>query len=78
MDHDKTKTIRIEVAGKIVRQIALTQPLTLSEAWHLPQVAGLGPSRMAQLRQDGVAYISVHLESYKAWKSMVEMGSSRR
>ena len=78
MDHDKTKTVRIEVSGKIVRQITLAQPATLSEIWHLPEVAAFGPSRMAHLRQDGVAYILVHLESYKAWKRMVEMGSSVR
>ena len=71
MNHLQTKTVRIEVEGRISRQLTLSEPLTLSEVWYLPEVASLGPHRMAGLGQDGVAYASIDSTSFEAWKRIM-------
>lgn len=73
MRHDQTKTVRIKVSGRDMCEIILDQPATLAEVWRLPQLVGLGPSRMARLGPDGVVYVSVNWESYKAWKLLTEL-----
>ncbi len=67
MNHEQTKIVRIEIDGRIRRQITLSQPATLAEIWNLPQILELGPHRMARLGADGVAYVSVNSASYEAW-----------
>ncbi len=71
MNHLQTKTVRIEAGGRIRRQLTLSRSATLSEVWHLPEVASLGPHRMARLGQDGVAYVSIDSTSFEAWKRIM-------
>lgn len=59
-----TSKIRIVVDGRICRQYQIAQPMTLSEIWHDPRLRALGPSRLAKLGADGVAYVSIAHTSY--------------
>ena len=77
MGHDQTKTVRIEIDGRVRRQITLPQPATLAEVWRLPEIAKLGPHRMARLGQDGVVYVSVDSASYEAWRLATKLEVSQ-
>ncbi len=71
MDSNQTKIVRIEVDGKIMRQMTLQQPVTLAEAWKLPEVVALGPARSARLGPDGIVYVRIDLKSFKAWRKLL-------
>ena len=73
MTIEQTKTVRITVGDKIVRQMTLRHPATLAEVWRLPAVVNLGPNRRARLGQDGVAYVSVDSASFESWRLMARV-----
>ena len=75
MDSSKTKTVRITVDGRIMRQMTLSSPVTLAEVWHLPEVVQLGPYRMAKLGPDGVAYVSTDSASFELWKKITDQSN---
>ena len=76
MNNYETKTVRVEVNGRVRHQFTLDQPVTLAEVWRLPQITPFGPHRMARLGVDGVAYVSIDSVSYEAWRLATELEAS--
>ncbi len=61
-----TNRISIVIDGREKRRYTVADPMTISEVWHDARIRKLGPSRMARLGADGVAYVSITKSGYAA------------